>query len=152
MKRIFDAIKEFLFFTAVGLFRGFIGGLMLPMAIFTARHKPFWCLGLTAFFVLFHLSDFREFFAKKNWMAITGRFVALFSITSFIVSIFVFSLGTFESIDIFDVLGFLILMPASIIAVTIWTLLKQYGSETRLYAELEKIVDGLHVLGVLWKN
>lgn len=122
------------------------------MAIITARHKPFWCLGFTAFFILFHLSDFKEFFARRNWLAITGRFGALFAITSFIVSIFVFALGAFSAMDIFDIFVFLILIPVSVSAYTFRTLLKQYGSETRLYKELEKIIRGLHVLGVLWKT
>ena len=152
MKDFFGRLKDFLFFTFFGLFWGFIGGLMLAMAVYAARYKPFWCLGATVFFMLFHLSDFQNFFRKRNWMAMTGRFFALFAIASGIVSLFVFALSAYERIDIFDALGFLILMPASIFAVTFYVLLRKYGSHTRLYKEIEKVVDGLHVLGVLWKN
>jgi len=151
MRNFFEKVKDILLFTIIGLFWGFIGGIIVSMTIFTARHKPFWCLGFTAFFILFHLSDFQKFFADKNWMAGVGRFIALFTITSFIVSLFVFSFGAFERLDIFDIFAFIISMPLSIFAVTFWVLLKQYGRQTRLYIELAKIVDGLHVLGVLWK-
>ena len=151
MRKTFGKIKEFLFFSLVGRYWGFIFGLAVSMAVFTARHFSFWCLGFTAFFVLFHLSDFRQFIADKNWFAVTGRFIALFSITSFIVSFFVLIFGGYESLDIFDIFGFLIVMPVSMIVATLGTLLKQYGNQTRFYQELEKIVDGLHVLGVLWK-
>jgi hypothetical protein len=140
-----------LFFTFFGLFWGFIGGLMLVMTIYAVRHNPFWCLGVTAFFMCFHLSDFQSFFRNKNWMAMTGRFLALFAIASGIVSLFVFALA-FQGMDIFDALGSLILMPAAIFSATFYVLLRKYGSHTRLYKEIEKIVDGLHVLGVLWKN
>lgn len=84
-------------------------------------------------------------------MAMTGRFFALFAIASGIVSLLVFSLA-FKGMDILDAFGFLILVPVSIFIVTFYVLLRKYGSHTRLYRELEKIVDGLHVLGVLWKN
>lgn len=151
MRNFFEKVKDIFLFTIIGLFWGFIGGLIVSMTIFAARHKPFWCLGFTAFFILFHLTDFQKFFTDKNWMAIVGRFIALFTITAFIVSLFVFSLGAFEAADIFDILVFMISIPFSISAVTFWTLLKQYGNQTRLYIELAKVVDGLHVLGVLWK-
>jgi hypothetical protein len=151
MRNFFGRIKDFLFFTFFGLFWGFIGGLMVAMGIYAARYKPFWCLGVTAFFMCFHLSDFQSFFRKKNWMAMTGRFFALFAIASGIVSLLVFSLA-FKGMDILDAFGFLILVPVSIFIVTFYVLLRKYGSHTRLYRELEKIVDGLHVLGVLWKN
>lgn len=151
MRNFFGKIKDFLFFAFVGTYWGFIYGLAASMAIFTARHFPFWCLGFTFFFVLFHLSDFKIFFEQRNWFAVTGRFIALFSVTSFIVSLFALAFGGYVAMDIFDLFGFLILMPVSMLGVAFWTLLKQYGNQTRLYTELEKIVDGLHVLGVLWK-
>jgi len=152
MKNMLVHIKDFLFFTVVGIYWGFIGGLIVSMALFTARHTPFWCLGFTGFFLLFHLSDFKRFFAEKNWLAVTGRFISLFAITSFIVSIFALAFGAFVSIDFFDVFGFLIVMPLSIITVTFWMLLKKYANQTWIYREFEKIVDGLHVIGVFWKN
>lgn len=152
MRNLFRQIKDFLFFTFFGLFWGLIGGFILPMAFYAARYKPFWCLGVTAFFVLFHLSDFQQFFRERNWMAMTGRFFILFAITSGIVSLFVFALGAYRGIDFIDALAILILFPASIFSVTFYVLLRKYGSETGLYKELEKVIDGLHVLGVFWKN
>ena len=152
MKRIFGLIKDFLFFTFVGVYWGFIGGIIVSMGAFTARYKPFWCLGFTFFFMLFHLSDFKRYFEERNWLSLTGRFIVLFAITSFILSIFFLAFGGFVNIDIFDIFGALTVMCVSIIVVTTWMLLKQYGKNTWLYREFEKIVDGLHVLGVLWKN
>jgi hypothetical protein len=152
MKRLFERLKDFLFFAVVGVYWGFIGGLIASMAAFTMRYCPFWCLGFTGFFVLFHLSDFKKFYLEKNWLAFSGRLISLFAITAFLVSIFALAFGGFSSVDIFDALGFLTLMTASIFLVTFWILLKQYGNQTRVYKELEKIVDGLYVLGVFWKN
>ncbi len=141
-----------MFFTLVGVYWGFIGGLMISMGAFTARYRPFWCLGFTCFFMLFHLSDFKKFYDERNWLALTGRFIALYGITAFIISFFVLIFGGFTQIDIFDIVGFPIVMLASIIVVTVWMLLKQYGEHTWLYREFAKVVDGLHVIGVLWKN
>ena len=152
MKKFFGQLKDFLFFTVVGVYWGFIGGIIISMGAFTVRYKPFWCLGFTAFFMLFHLSDFKKFYEERNWLSLTGRFIVLYAITSFIISIFFLAFGGFQSIDIFDIIGFLTLMSISIIAVTVWMLLKQYAHQTRLYRELEKVVDGLYVLGVFWKN
>ena len=149
---LFRKIKDFLFFTFVGIYWGFIGGLMVSMAAFTIRYRPFWCLGFTGFFMLFHLSDFKKFYDERNWLALTGRFVALYGMTSFIISMFVLAFGGFSQVDIFDLVGFLSVMVASILVTTIWMLLKQYWNETWLYREFAKVVDGLHVIGVLWKN
>lgn len=152
MKKLYERIRDFLFFALVGVYWGFIGGLIASMAAFTMRYCPFWCLGFTAFFVLFHLSDFLKFYREKNWLAFSGRLISLFAITAFLVSIFALAFGGFSTVDVFDAFGFIFLMILSIVAVTFWILLKQYGSQTWLYKELEKIVDGLYVLGVFWKN
>ena len=152
MRNLFRQIKDFLFYLLVGVYWGFIGGLIVSMGAFTARYKPFWCLGFTLFFMLFHLSDFKEFYGDKNWLALSGRFIALFAITSFILSIFFLALGGFVYIDVFDLFGALGIMVASIIVVTTWMLLKQYGNQNWLYREFAKTVDGLHIMGVLWKN
>ena len=149
---MFGKIKDFLFFTLVGVYWGFIGGIIVSMGAFTARYKPFWCLAFTAFFMLFHLSDFKKFYEERNWLSFAGRFIVLYAITSFILSIFFLAFGGFVNIDIFDIFGALTVMCASIIVVTTWLLLKQYANQTQFFQELEKIVDGLYVLGVFWKN
>lgn len=150
MKNFFFEIKEFFQNVLFGAYWGFICGLGSTMAVFTIHHLPFWCFGVSLFFVLFHLSDFKKFYEEKNWLAFSGRYIALLAITAFIVSLFAFTFQAFGKFHFFDIF-IPLLTPIGIFAGIVWVLLERYGQHTVCYRECAKIIDGLYALGIFWR-
>lgn len=151
MKNFFRKVADFLIFTAIGLFYGFIGGLGISMAFYTMRHHYLWCAGVMCFFLIFHFDDLKNYKRDKDWLAFSGRLVTLFAMTSFIISVIIFGIGAINALDLLDIGAFIIFIPLTMAISSFWMILSRFGQNTRLYLKIDKTIKGLHVVGVFWK-
>ncbi len=149
MRRIADKLIYLLITSATAVFRGFVIGLIISMAIYTIRHYPLWTLGFTCFFSAFNLSDLKRFHAERNWFALCGRVIFLYAITGGIVSFVVLAINGPAGADEYDLYIAFSVVAAAVPAALGWTLLVTYGAETSLYREVVGVIDGLKARGVL---
>jgi hypothetical protein len=132
---------------------GIVGGLAVFLTIEFIRYAYFWALIVTAFFSIFHFSDLKIFYLTKNLPAFFGRLFCLFIISSYISGFFVFASGLMElTIDTIDSIIFLISIVISYISTAFFMILRWYFSDSKLYSDTRKIIKGLEVIGVFWKN
>lgn len=151
MNKIVVLIKDFFWNLLFIFIWGIVGGLAMFMAILFTRHAFIWALLVTGFFSLFHLSNLRRFFIERNWLAFFGRLSCLYVISAFIAGLVAFA-GELLEIK-FDLLNFIIFVLSMILSlsfVAFWTILEKYFSHTRFYQNIQKTIDGLRAIGMLW--
>ncbi len=148
-KFIKDIFWTFIFISIWGI----VGGLGLFMTVIFTFYAYLWAIFLTGFFSLFHFSDLKNFFIQKNWLAFFGRLVCLHILSSAICGYIAFGSGLlwveFNRFVSTVLIGSLIF---SYIFVAFWTIVIKFFAETRFYKNVRKTIEGLHVLGVLWRN
>lgn len=153
INRVIDLITDLFWIFMAGLIWGTVGGIVIFIAFAFTRYGFIYALLVTAFFSIFHLSDFKRFILNRNWMAFTGRAVCLYSICAFIGGLVALASGLIlPNVDQIDMYVMILCFLISYAGIFFWLILNNFFYKTRFYKNLFEIVDGLHVIGVLWRN
>jgi hypothetical protein len=151
MHKIIDLITDIFWWLVWILINGLVIGLGVFLTILFTRYAFLWALLITTFFVPFHWSDLKTFYFDKNWLALIGRSICLYAISSFLIGFVAFVSGLIEiTFDLFDVTVFYISVSLSFICVSGWAILVRFFPASRLYTNIKKTFDGLYKLGILW--
>ncbi|MEZ5426084.1 MAG: hypothetical protein R2747_07465 [Pyrinomonadaceae bacterium] len=153
MNKFIEFLKKIFWLAVFVLIWGTVGGLALFLTVIISRYGYFVALSVTAFFSLFHLSDLKTFFAERNWMAFAGRLFCLYVLGAFIGGFVAFASGLKRvSLDRLDhiILAGCFVFSFSVMA--FWVILANFFDRSRLYRDIQKIVEGLKVIGVFWKD
>lgn len=152
MNKFINFITD-IFWRFVGvLIYGLVIGLGVYLTILFTRYAFLWALLVTTFFLPFHISDLQIFYRGKNWLALIGRLICLYTISSFISGFVAFTSGLIKiKFDLFDRTVLIIAVFLSYICFAFWAILVRFFPESRLYTNIKKTFDGLYVLGIFWR-
>ena len=152
MKKIIDFIKDIFWTLFLILFGVIIASLSVFLTLLFMYFGFIWSLLITILFLPFHIVDFKSFFLNKNWFAFFGRFICLYTIASFIGGYVVYMSGLMyieqgQFVGIIAIFSVII----SFTGVPFTLILHLYFSKTSLYRKIQKTIDGLYAIGVLWR-
>lgn len=153
VNKILNKISNLFWIFAASIIWGIVGGLMLFMTIESTRYGFIYVFIFTLFFLPFHLSDYKTFIDEKNWLAFTGRSICLYAIGACVGGFIFVAAGWIEfSIDKIDMYLMAFSILISYFCVSFWLILNNFFHNSRLFKYIFEIVDGMHILGVLWKS
>ena len=117
--------------------------------MFFTRHW-FLALCVTAFLMLFHISDLKRFLSEKNYMAFFSRLVILYFMASSIAALFWFT-GE-PSLNFIDGIIAIVCAITGFLLLTFLFMLDVFGKNTKLHKVVGQTFRGLYVLEIFWKS
>jgi hypothetical protein len=159
MPQLIKKVKEFsvkildLFFTFFLISWGtLVVGTGLYLGIMFAYYGLYWVLGGMCFFLIFHLGDLRDFFKERNFIAIIGRLLCLYGLTSFIAGFIAYASGAYRIKEsLFSEIALIFSIALSLLTVIIAVITYRYLWHSSVPKFFRNILDKLYESGIFWR-
>ena len=131
---------------------GTVGGLGIFIVYGFTRYGFIYAIIVTALFLPFHVSDYKQMFNENNWIAIIGRSLCLYFIGAYVGGFVAAAGGLMKlSNDRFDLLVLLVCLIFSYTTLGFAIILHTCFRDSRAHKFIEDVFEGMHFMNVLWR-